>query len=182
MDKKRFQKGWDGNYHYETTYKSAMSKTASNDQAYFNYNPRENTNNLKEYNRNSGTCGLENFKGFQKGWDGNDRYEKTYTNAYDKTKWIENSNKKQSKNFSYKMKIIIVKPTGSTQSINVSEDDTVQELKDKISQKFGINWKQHDLRHGNFVLDDAYDGIRLWDMGVEEEGMVHITSHFRGTV
>ena len=80
------------------------------------------------------------------------------------------------------MKIIIVQLNGSTQSINVSEDDTVQELKDKISQKFGINWKQHNLNHGIFVLDDTYDGIRLWDMGVEEELMIHKTSIFRGTV
>ena len=42
-------------------YPYAISKTASNDQAYYNYNPRENTNNLKEYNRNNGTCGLENL-------------------------------------------------------------------------------------------------------------------------
>ena len=48
------------------------------------------------------------------------------------------------------MKIIIIKPDGSTtQSINVNEDDTVKELKDKISQKLGIDIKQHNLNYSH---------------------------------
>ena len=78
------------------------------------------------------------------------------------------------------MKIIIVQPTGSTQSINVSEDDTVQELKGKISQKLGIDMKQHNLNHGTLVLDEQTDGKTLRDLGLEEEGMIHITSIFKG--
>ena len=78
------------------------------------------------------------------------------------------------------MKIIVVQPTGSTQSINVNEDDTVQELKNKISHKWGIDMKQHNLNHGTLVLDEQNDGKTLRDLGLEEEGMIHITSIFKG--
>jgi hypothetical protein len=78
------------------------------------------------------------------------------------------------------MKIIVGQPTGSTQSINVNEDDTIKELKNKISQKLGIDMKQHNLNHGTLVLDEQTDGKTLRDLGLEEEGMIHITSIFKG--
>ena len=73
------------------------------------------------------------------------------------------------------MKIIIIKPDGSTtQSINVNEDDTVKELKDKISQKLGIDIKQHNLNHGTKLLDEKTDGKTLRDLGIEEGEMIYI--------
>ena len=78
------------------------------------------------------------------------------------------------------MKIIIVKPTGSTHSINVKEDDTISELKETISQKLGIDIKQNNLNHGTLVLDEHTDGKTLRDLGLEDEGMIHVTSIFKG--
>ena len=73
------------------------------------------------------------------------------------------------------MKIIIIKPDGSTtQSINVNEDDTVKELKDKISQKLGIDITQHNLNHGTKLLDEKTDGKTLRDLGIEEGEMIYI--------
>ena len=77
------------------------------------------------------------------------------------------------------MKIIIVKPTGSTHSINVKEDDTISELKETISQKLGIDIKQNNLNHGTLVLDEHTDKT-LRDLGLEDEGMIHVTSIFKG--
>jgi hypothetical protein len=78
------------------------------------------------------------------------------------------------------MRIIVVRPSGSTELVQVEPTNTIKELKSKIGSQLGINIKECVLNYGTLVLDEQTDGKTVEDIDLEDEGMIHLTAVFKG--
>ena len=74
------------------------------------------------------------------------------------------------------MKTIIVLPNGSIKTLNIETNDTINKLKSEIQSIFSIDFKENNVVYDQIPLEEKDTERKIADIGIENDGIIHILS------